>query len=99
MFFLFFRPHFARYAVGRIDFQNSSDEQQDNPFVVYVFDVVVVARRPCRAEQRQQEVVGGVDHQDAREDEQQVGNIHDAFQTTHHHVVAFVYLHRLDNTK
>ena len=93
MFFLFFRPHFARYAVGRIDFQNPSDEQQDDPLVVHVFDVVVVACRPCRAEQRQQEVVGGVDHQDAREDEQQVSNIHDAFQTTHHHVVAFVYLH------
>ena len=99
MFFLFFRAQFCTNTMGSVGFEQGCNEQENDPFVVHIVYVLIVAGTSRMAKQRKQEVVGRVDHEDACEDEEQVGQVHHALQTAHVAVAAFVHLHALDDAE
>ena len=99
MFFLFFGAQFGTDTVSRIDFEDGSDEQQDHPFVVDVFNVTIVAFGTACAEKREKKIINSVDHEDAGQQEGQISYVHNAFQSAHGGVLSFVGLHGLCDGK
>lgn len=81
--------------VGGIYLQNGGYEQQNYPLVVHVLDVVKIATAAPIVEQRQQELIRGVGHEDAGEHEEQVCYALNALQPADNGVVALVALHEL----
>ena len=75
--------------MGGIHLQDGSSEQEHDPLVIDVCDVVVVGHEPC------DEMVVSVHHEHPCEDEKHPRREHDAAQPLHGGVVALISLPHL----
>ena len=84
------RRQLRRQAVHGVNLKQSSNEQEQHPLVVDHLKVGGIV-----AKERLGDTEGIVDHDHAREDEEQVSKRHDALQTLYNHVAALLALHEL----
>ena len=73
-----------------IEFQQGGYEQEHHPFVVEIGDVCLLIGEPMT-----EKCIHGIDHRNARQHEEDVGNILHALQTVDDLRIALVELHRL----
>ena len=96
-FCLFFQ--FMTNSVRGIYLKNGSNQQQHHPFSHDINNVCVQTIGDMVLEKRQQEIIGILHHEQPCQDEQDIGEDHDATQTTDHEAVAIVCLQYLHGRK
>ena len=79
-----------------IEFQQGSHEKHQDPIVMdHILGIIDHSLHTVFLEQRHQEVEILFQKQQARHDEKDIGQRHDATQAADDHVIAFISLHHL----